>query len=96
MGFQSFKGICVGGIADGREYTHDKPEMVVDARTKLPDGTYQATGQRTEYRYLLLLGSLCADIGVWVPVGIEVDAVILRLLKFYKPHNGFGPMIREG
>lgn len=85
--FKQFKGFCVGGIADGREYEYDKPEMTVEQRKKDEHGQTYVTGLRTDYRFLLLLGNLRGDIGVWVPVGIELDAVILRLLKYYKPNQ---------
>lgn len=86
MSFQKFKGVCVGGIADGREYQHDKPEMSVEQRKKI-DGVEVKTGQRTDYKFLLLLGNLRGDIGVWVPAGVEVDEVITRILKYYKPNQ---------
>lgn len=80
-----YKGKCIGGIADGREFQHHKPEMVVKQRKKNPDGQDYETGVQTEYKYLLLLGSVNFELGVWVPVGVSVEQVVRRMIKVYNP-----------
>lgn len=87
----TYKGICIGGVADGKVYQHEKPEFHVEARRKLPDGTFQKTGAETTYAFLLLLGNLRGDIGCWVPQGASVEWTIEQLLKSY--HCGANPPI---
>lgn len=83
---KQYQGVCVGGVADGRTYAHHLPEMTVSPHRKLPDGTFEPIkDQQTEYKFLLLLGDLRDDIGVWVPVGAELEAVIHRLTRYYRP-----------
>ena len=90
-----YKGMCVGGLADGSERQADKESMYVEARKRLPDGSAVPTGARTNYRFLILLGNEIETIGVWVPEGIEDAGIIVkRLLKFYKPLIGT-PLIHE-
>lgn len=81
-----YTGVCVGGLADGVERSHDKETMFVEQRKRLPDGTVIKTGERTEYRYLILLAGKHETIGVWVPTEIQdVERVVKRLVKHYKP-----------
>lgn len=93
MSQKYFEGVCVGGIADGRGYRHGKPEMIVQQRKKQEDGSVVATGQETHYKYLLLLGDVRADLGVWVPVGMDTPDVVARLLFNYKPSTSGSSLI---
>ena len=84
---KKYTGVCIGGIADGRTYAHDKPEMTVSPQQKLPDGSFSEIKGRTEYKFLLLLGNEAAwaDIGVWVPDGSQIEDVVKRLTANYRP-----------
>ncbi len=80
-----FKGKCIGGVADSREYTHDKPEMTVQERKKLPNGDSERTGRETHYRYVLLMPHLDSNIGIWTPINMSIPEAILHLIEGYSP-----------
>lgn len=89
-----YKAMCVGGIADGSERQADKDTMWVEARKRMPDGSYVLTGERTDYRYLELLGNKVESIGVWVPLDWDdAGEIVKRLLRHYQP-NRATPLIR--
>lgn len=82
-----FKGTVVGGVADGHVLEKDEPHMRVDMKKVLSVGV-EPIVQSTDYRFLLLLGTSNAEIGVWAPQGIPVEKIVERLCKFYNPRTG--------
>lgn len=87
-----YRGICVGGVADGIWQERDDPNMTVKQMQRAPNARNPEGGPapdkelgHTDYKFLLLLGTNNAEIGVWTPQGVTIEQVVTRLVQFYNP-----------
>lgn len=96
-----YKGMCIEGVADGHVIERDDPSITIEmqrkARTNIHlDGSETSEPMvvdKTDYRFVLLLGTTNEEIGVWVPErGLSpaqaTELAIKRLVKFYNPRTG--------
>jgi len=83
-----YRGICVGGVADGLHQERDDPRMTVSKMRRDPSGanTDHVIG-RSDYKFLLLLGTTNMEIGCWALEGMAIEQVIARLVRGYNPHG---------
>jgi hypothetical protein len=87
-----YKGLCIGGAADGQWLERDEDRIEVKKFKKNPEGGPDILLENTTYDFLLLLRNLSTEIGCWAPRGTPVEQVIWRLVKGYNPREKINPL----
>lgn len=91
-----WRGVCIGGVADGHLIERDEVEIKIDARRKARteinlDGTtkdIEETIETSHYKFLILLDNQEGRIGVWALQGMTIMQVIERMARCYNPRTG--------
>lgn len=84
-----YRGTCIGGVADGHWLERDDVEIKIDARKKKPGGEEgEVVLETSVYKFVLLLGTSNAEIGVWALHDWPLERIVERLVRCYNPRTG--------